>query len=208
MIVGLSGLSGSGKDTVAAYLIKEHQFERIAFADKVKQSIARTFDIPFREVEQLKDDDTVYVALGYKNQPQGMAEKAGVSHMWSPIRELTFGEFMQYFATEGHRDVFGQYFWVEQCLPVDGFYAGRKIVVTDVRFREEADRIRVLGGSVVKIVSPVPHKPSPRHNEHVSEVQSDLGYIAHRIDNNGTIDDLMVKIEEMLANLVASQIDE
>src|SRR5215813_1435072 len=128
------GLTGNGKDPVAAYLIKEHHFERIAFADKMKQSIARTFDVPFQEIEQLKDQDNVYVALGYKNElPElGISEtgKPVPNHMWSPIRELTFANYIHHYATEGHRDVFGQSFWVEQCLPMDGFYAGRKIVAT------------------------------------------------------------------------------
>ena len=36
ILIGLSGKKGSGKDTVAEFLIKHHNFTRIAFADPIK----------------------------------------------------------------------------------------------------------------------------------------------------------------------------
>ena len=35
---------GSGKDTIADHLIQEHQFKKISFADKLKESVATMFD--------------------------------------------------------------------------------------------------------------------------------------------------------------------
>ena len=44
MIIGICGLMGSGKDTIADHLIQEHQFKKISFADKLKESVATMFD--------------------------------------------------------------------------------------------------------------------------------------------------------------------
>jgi dephospho-CoA kinase len=36
MLIGLVGLIGSGKDTVAEFLVKEHKFQRDSFAKSLK----------------------------------------------------------------------------------------------------------------------------------------------------------------------------
>ena len=45
-IIGIAGLIGSGKDTVANHLINEHNFQRIKFADKLKDGVSAIFDWP------------------------------------------------------------------------------------------------------------------------------------------------------------------
>ena len=44
MIIGLCGLIGSGKGTVADILVDEHKFEKISFADKLKDAVSVLFD--------------------------------------------------------------------------------------------------------------------------------------------------------------------
>ena len=43
LIIGICGLIGSGKDTIADYLISEHNFQKISFADKLKDSVGVMF---------------------------------------------------------------------------------------------------------------------------------------------------------------------
>lgn len=199
MIIGLCGEKGSGKDTVAAYLIKEHGFERRAFADPMKKSVAALLDIPYHEIDNFKNDDTVFVTTGYKNfnvkQVAGHGPNAPyeADAMWSPIRELTFREFLQRFGTESHRDVFGEDFWLDQTLPVGGYYSGRAIVVTDVRFENEVRRIQDLGGHVVRVMRPGLVSQDP----HRSEAPSLLS-VNYRLINDGTIEELSGHIEHML----------
>lgn len=44
MIVGLAGLAGSGKDTVADFLVKNHGFTKVAFADPLKRICRDVYD--------------------------------------------------------------------------------------------------------------------------------------------------------------------
>src|SRR5215467_4376192 len=141
MILGLCGLKQSGKDTIAAYLVKEHGFERKAFADPLKRSVAALFDIPFSEIDKLKMDDSILVGVGRHGEEE---YDQWIQHIG--FHAITFRELLQRYGTEAHRDVFGNCFWVDLTLPVQGFYPGRAIVVTDVRFREEAERVKFLGG--------------------------------------------------------------
>ena len=39
MILGLTGVRGSGKDTLADHLVERYNFKRIAFADPVREKV-------------------------------------------------------------------------------------------------------------------------------------------------------------------------
>ena len=43
MIIGICGLIGSGKGTVSDYLVEEYNFEKISFADKLKDAVSELF---------------------------------------------------------------------------------------------------------------------------------------------------------------------
>lgn len=180
MIVGLSGEKESGKDTVAAYLVKKYEFERKAFADPLKKSVATLFNIPFKDVDTLKNDRKAKVTL---------STYPGYSV------ELSFRGFLQRFGTESHRGVFGEDFWLNHTLPVEGYYPGRNIVITDVRFANEAERVRQLGGSVIRIYRSMVLTGDPHPSEQFAfEVD-------HIIYNNGTLDQLWPKVEDMLVSI-------
>lgn len=182
MIVALNGLKQSGKDTVAAYLIKEYGFERRAFADPMKKSIAALFDIPFHEIDKLKTDD------GFSVNLLDGGER---------ISSLTFREFLQRYGTEAHRGVFGENFWLDYTLPKNAYYAGRKIVITDLRFENEAHRIRDCGGYVVGI-----HRPGLDGSDlHSSEKPLPTSEIDLILMNDGTLADLEKHTNAMLTYL-------
>lgn len=183
MIIALCGLKHSGKDTVAAYLVKNHGYERRAFADPVKKSIAGLFDIPFALVDKLKNDPNCIVSVD-----------DGKQH-----HDMTFRQFIQRFATEAHRDLpeMGDDFWVDLTLPVQGFYEGRSLVVTDLRFKSEARRIKQLDGMIVEV-----HREGiDNQDPHRSEQEFRYLEVDYTIYNNGSIDDLYVGAELMLENI-------
>ena len=55
-IIGLVGLIGSGKGTVADYLVAKHQFRNISFANHLKDAVAAVFGWP----RNLLEGDTEY----------------------------------------------------------------------------------------------------------------------------------------------------
>jgi hypothetical protein len=187
MIVGLTGLKGSGKDTVAAYLIKQHQFERRAFADPLKKSVAALLKVPFNEIDRWKNDPKMWVTVSKQWETDGLETRYS----------LRFREFLQRFGTEAHRDVFGESFWLDYTLPTDGYYAGRKIVVTDVRFANEAKRVDRLGGFVVKVYRPA----ALLKDQHRSELPIPKKSVDYLLKNDGTVDVLYDRVEEMLLKL-------
>ena len=185
MILGLSGAKGSGKDTVAAYLVKTHGFERKAFADPLKKSIAALFDIPFSDIDRLKNHPRAKMQVVIESEYDESEVEI--------LSDYTFRVGLQRYGTEAHRDVFGEDFWLDYTLPVGGYYPGRAIVVTDVRFENEANRVRQLDGYNVRIFRDSAPEDKDQHRSENFDFPYDLTIL-----NHGDIDDLYVSVEEIL----------
>lgn len=183
MLIGLHGKARSGKDTACQFILEWAEQEgrtarRDAFADRLKLSAARAlgFDGTLEECvafcNVLKENGQVItVALGENEPPERLV--------------MTGREFLQRYGTEAHRDVFNTDFWVNAAL--SGVPAlGEIRIFTDVRFPNEAARIRALGGEVWHILRP----GNTKVDNHASEKPLPVDLIDHTIVNNGTLDHL------------------
>ncbi len=45
-LIGLTGPAGSGKDTVADFLVARHGYTKLAFADKLRAEICDAYNVP------------------------------------------------------------------------------------------------------------------------------------------------------------------
>lgn len=171
MILGITGRAGSGKSSASAYLETYHRFHKTAFADPVKKTVSELFKIP----------------IGYLQDPE---EKSKLDPIWKKTRR----EIMQVFATECMRDHFGADFWTKLMLLsiMDLRYQrgdNIDIVIDDVRFPEEVQMIRDLGGCIILIRRP--NNPHEIDQSHVSE--SLTGVDPDRIVvNSGSLTELYV----------------
>jgi hypothetical protein len=173
MIIGLVGKKQSGKDT-AYSLIKERypHAERRAFADKLKQSAAALLNVSLDDLEQWKVDPEISIGLVWSDQDYHEALVTG-------------REFLQRYGTEAHRDIFGEAFWLQQCLPAGEFTADKLIVITDCRFLNEAAWIHGLGGLIFKIS----RGTLESGDVHPSEVELEQIVPDYHIQNDGTMDE-------------------
>lgn len=172
-IVGLCGYARSGKDCAAQALIADG-FERIAFADAVREALLAL------------DPDLAYDGAN----PQSVVD-AVTLYGWDRAKgERDMRRLLQRMGTEAGRNIHGPDCWVN--------IARRKIeattanvVLTDVRFPNEAAMVRELGGHVIRIdrpgVGPV--------NGHASEA---LAFEPDAvIENSGTVEELHAKVREL-----------
>lgn len=180
MLIGLTGCKGSGKDTVGQHLVNEYGFHRLAFADKLKQAVANLFGITVEEVDRLKNKPS-HVRL----------TEVGSDSRYSTTAQLIYWrEFLQRFGTEMGRNTFGQDFWTDlwettyhEAQMTSSAY--KPVVVTDVRFENEARRIIQLGGWLIEVVRPG-HEP----DGHASEEPIDRDLLTAQLGNDGSIEDL------------------
>jgi hypothetical protein len=189
LILGLAGPARSGKDTVAsivAGIIEDegHSVKRDAFANKLKVSAANALGFKFDTIEEYRhwSDD-------FKN----WGEIIVYDTRTSPERkEISGREYLQLYGTEAHREVFSTDFWVDALLSVP--VEEQLLIVTDVRFPNEAEAIIESGGEVWR----VNREGSGVPGNHVSETPLPDDLVDHEIDNNGTLEDLRKLIKETL----------
>lgn len=184
MIIGFHGVKGSGKDTAAQYLIDNYGFQKIAFADKLKEAVANLFNFPIEKVDEWKEDREYEIPLTEVNLDIG----GTVEYTYS------WREFLQRFGTEMGRDTFGKDFWVNQwedsLYKLSDFPDELNIVVTDVRFQNECHTIHRLDGIVFRIV-----RPGYSSDGHASEMRLPDIIMDGEIENSGTIEELHKDVE-------------
>lgn len=175
MLVGLTGYAGSGKDAAAAGLTALN-WKRVSFAEPLRQMLLALN--PFLPSG---------LTLQYVVEKQGW-EGAKKS---PEVRRL-----MQVMGTEVGREMIDDELWTKLALKQikQHFLNGHPVVVTDVRFSNEADMIRQAGGRIIRI-----HREGvkPAQN-HVSDTNVDLLSYDHEIVNNGTVEELQTTLKTLL----------
>lgn len=193
-LIGLGGLAGSGKDAIAQILVNNHDFVRVAFADKLKEMLLAIDPYVKIDFEEF-DSESRYVKLsdiinGYISE-YGMHFWEAYNYSKEQIPDVR--RLLQRIGTEGGRNLFGENFWVNLVQPI--LDQNDSIVITDVRFPNESDFVHLNNGIVVLVERP----GVVRINNHSSE---DLNIYPDAILNNdGTLEDLDLAVDELVAGL-------
>lgn len=174
-IMGIAGYARSGKDTVAETLV-EHGWEKASFASPIKEAV---YVLNPKVGFDYEDVDYKHVVDTYG------IDEAKVKY--PEVRRL-----LQVFGTEVGREMFGPNFWVEQAIA--SIPDGNKVVFADVRYPNEANAIRYLGGKVLW----VNREGVEALNDHPSENSLNTFDFDDTIENNGTTDDLKQKVLNQL----------
>ncbi len=183
-LIGLTGLAGAGKNEAANALVSAG-FRQDAFANRMRTAML-ALD-PW--IVDTDAHDCVQVRLSELVRDYGWDT---AKRDFPEVRRL-----LQKFGTEAGRDIHGENCWVDALMRdwhrLDGtpvYTSG--LVVTDVRFQNEAEAIRSRGGWVIEVVRPgLQRLPG----NHASEAGFDPDLIDYTIYNDGTIDSLH---EEMI----------
>jgi hypothetical protein len=171
LIIGVTGRKRAGKDSVAARLVERHGFVRYAFADSVRR-VALAID-PIVDVDHWMDEEyrlSVIVAeRGWERTKDEIPE----------VRRL-----LQTIGTDAIRALDPD-FWVRATMR-QVYAEARPVVITDVRFPNEAEAVKRAGGVLVRVVRP----GQTDDDQHASETAMDGQPVAYLISNEGTPDDL------------------
>ena len=181
MIIGLSGYAQTGKDTVADYLVKSYGFVRVAFADPIREAL-------YKLDPKIRFGESSGVSLSHAVDRVGWEEVKKIS---TDAREL-----LQRLGTEVGRDMFGNDFWVNQAILRAKEH--RKVVISDVRYVNEAEAVRLQGGLLFRI-----NKNNVAEvNKHESEKNLNDYKFDHVINNNSTKEDLYKTIDNFFVKRI------
>jgi len=188
MLIGLVGLIGSGKDTVAARLVKQHNFHRDSFAKSLKDATANIFgwNRELLEGQTKKSRD-------WREQPDDF---------WSKQfgKKITPRWILQHFGTEVCRGNMLDSIWVDSLV---ARYQGKDTVISDTRFVNEIKTIKEQKGKIIlikrgEIPSREEMQASGAHQSEWDWIGCKFDYV---IDNNGTVTDLHQKVDDVIRQL-------
>lgn len=163
-LIGVTGLARAGKDTFAAQCAARG-YDRGAFADALKEATAFIADEP----QDLYFNDTTKEEY---SEALGMTRRKALQGLGNGVRE-----------------VLGPMTWVNRLLRRWEADGRPPMVISDVRYPNEAEAVRALGGAVVRIVRDGAGL-SGEAGKHISEAGVPDDFVDFEVLNNGTIDDL------------------
>ncbi len=216
MIIGVCGFIGSGKDTIADYLVNFHGFRRESFANTLKDAVAAVFGW-----------DRVLLE-GRTKQAREWREQ--IDPWWSARlgRDITPRLILQLWGTEVCRRGFHDDIWIAS---LENKLRNSKddIVISDCRFPNEIKSIRDAGGTIVWVKrGELPEWYDAALSVNKGEVQnftwatskskleklgihaSETAWVGTKfdavLDNDSSIDDLFEKVKNLVEGHLASNL--
>lgn len=145
MLISLSGVRGSGKDTIANHLVKEYGFKALSWADSLKDALSAIFGWDRAMLEG--------------NNPQDRRKRSLPDEWWekklnwynNPLYKEKHQRFtpllaMTYVGTDIFRHYFDDNIWVNSLLKkIDNYPRKANIVVKDTRYPNEIESLKDKG---------------------------------------------------------------
>jgi len=153
-LIAFTGKARSGKDASADVLCENYRFDRASFARAMKDGIKVMIGL---DEEQVNGD--------LKEEPVGFGN-------------LTPRDILQTLGTEWGREMIHPDIWIVKVAQQWEKFKlqGRDMVITDLRFENEAEWVRSIGGTVVHIKAS--NSTEIKNNDHISE----SGIVVHSRD--------------------------
>lgn len=214
MIIGICGFIGSGKDTIADYLVNLHGFRRESFANSLKDAVAQVFGWDRTMLE------------GRTKQSREWRDQR--DEWWSQRldKDITPRYVLQQWGTEVCRRGFHDDIWIAS-LENKLRNSRDDIVISDCRFPNEIKSIKRAGGMVVRVV----RGPEPEWYEdavNVNAGRSNMSWMISKtrmeklgihasetawvgtefdavLDNNGSLDDLYHQVKNLVQDPLVSK---
>jgi len=140
LVIGVCGFAGSGKDTIADYLVNVHEFRRESFASSLKDVVS----MAFRWDREMLEGKSKESRRWREEVDSWWAKKLEIPH-------LTPRWILQYWGTDVIRNAFHDNFWIAS-LENKLRTAQDDVVISDCRFPNEIKAIRSQGGVVIRVV--------------------------------------------------------
>lgn len=141
-LIGIAGFAGSGKDTLADYLVERHWFEKYALAEPIKAALNAVFGWrpEFWDSRDWKESFEVRPGV----TPRTLAQTLGGDWGRGVSQDLWLS--------------FAQMTWESGTKLLPDY----RLVIPDIRYENEAEWIRSEGGDIVFVASPNTY-PVARH---------------------------------------------
>lgn len=186
-LIGLVAGKRCGKDTFADYIIKKQGYIKYGFADPLKEACRHLF---LFNNEQLYGECKEDFDDRWKTTPRKIYQQVG-TEMFRNYFQTLFPENKN--ISCGNFWVYRFKLWYQEEIKKN---PDIKIIISDIRFQNEADIITELGGSLIKIIRKTNFKDMHSSEIGICKIKSD--YI---IINNSTLANYYKTIDILMKSL-------
>jgi hypothetical protein len=184
MIIGVNGLKRSGKDELTKYLNLHYHYRVLTFADPVLEMICallKNIGLNHKEIlyytTEEKEKDIPVIGISYRK----LAQKIG---------------------TDCGRLLINEKLWVNIVDYKSSLVKNRNIVVSDVRYDNEAEWVKNRDGFIINVYRDI----NRTQDDHSSEQGIDRNLIDFYIENNSdNLYDLHKNIDSILSDIALFQ---
>jgi hypothetical protein len=127
MLIGLIAPAGTGKDTAGDYLTEKYGFIKIAFSDAIYAEVAEKYGVDESILKNRTTKESPLSALGGLSPREALQKHGDDRRACNP----------EYFIEIAEKNI---------------IKTGGNIVISDVRFRNEANMVKKSGGVIVRII--------------------------------------------------------
>ncbi len=190
-LVGLVGTKGVGKDTAGRYLVEVCGWHRVALATPLRNAVQSMFALTDAQC----DDPVLKEEAGVL----GVSFRRGAQILGTDLVRKQLGGAGGLLPELGEKGLWIQH--MERAIS-DARCKGRRVVITDVRFPDEAAAIIALGGKLIRIRRPGSELATA--DSHSSENNIDniaTHFSLLQIENNGSSDELGARVAELIGDL-------
>lgn len=185
MIIGITGKKRSGKDTSADYIMENYGFEKkLSVADPLKEACRILFG--FTD-EQLYGNLKDVIDPHWECMPRDIFQYLGTDILRNDIKKII-------------PNIGNNFFINLLTKKIEENAETQNIIVADLRFQNEIDKIHGLGGIVIKVTRPPKAVPISQ-TTHESEDNDKLKDIDYAMINDGSKENLYKRIDDVMSLL-------
>lgn len=215
IIIGFNGKARSGKDSAASYLVDNYLFDQLSFASPLKKEM----EFFFGKISDEHKEAPSLISVR-RDHIHGMAKSFGftnrVGEFYDKFKEeflpfkvgetdatfeysISYRRFAQTLGTNVARSM-DENVWVDYLLKQ--LNDKDSVVISDVRFDNEAEAIINNGGVVIRIIRDVAENLVQDDTaQHISEGGVSDNLITATIENNTTLEEFYEALEKTLDSI-------
>lgn len=199
-LIGIGGAARAGKSAIAEVLEREFGFQVLNMSDALSDALYALNPIVFLPQAVRLPDGSALGAHKHMRY-QALVDLVGYTEAKTvpEVRRL-----LQFLGTEVGRNIIDEDVWVDiMTRRILALGARARVAVTSIRFLNEIDMIYGLYGATLYVIRPEPADTLRAHqlaaqptSAHSSETSVSEEHFSHLIVNDGTLNQLAMKVSD------------